>query len=184
MIDPDNVRRLLNDIPNSTIFSQPAQMVMFKNLKHLWCNRSYHCYSLLEHFVNSLDHNELPEFVSKLYTIKKPTPKLTPIYVETVPPLFVSLNNCDYNSILTISMEQIIDTLGRYCTIDTKHVMCSVACVLFKKQLLNDKYMFLVKLREELLRVNLLSTIPLRDDVCYRYTKLCNKILLQIRGVV
>ncbi|ACZ63553.1 PrGVORF67 [Pieris rapae granulovirus Wuhan] len=193
MIDtnPHNIADQLNKVPDDALYHDATKTLMLKTLKTLWCSRANYNYTLLEHFLRTLRANELVEFVEKIH-IKPPPPWIfdnTCIINEhrsRVPQMFVYLNT-DNNKItdeLSSFIENVIDTLGQYCIDKTKHILERIAVNLFRREYINDRQTFCSILRAELQKENFLLSPPLRDDVCYRFTKLCMLLIQKVRDSI
>ncbi|QOD40036.1 Maph73 [Matsumuraeses phaseoli granulovirus] len=187
--NPHNVARQLNKLTDNVILHMDHQQILlFKTLKNLWCSKGVYDYNLLNVFLNSIDAD-----VSKKFKIDAPVTPAAPWIFDNnsiinahrnkVPVLFVNLlNDANTTNITLPSVDCIVNTLGMYCTYNTRQTMAYIAHRTF--QVYNEPNVYWSLLRQLLSEANLIGVPPLRDDICYRFTKLCKSIIHQIRNSV
>ncbi|UXX41877.1 hypothetical protein [Psilogramma increta granulovirus] len=179
---------LLRSIKDDDLIHDVNKTALLRALKHLWCYANCYDYNLLQHFLNTLNANELPHFVNKIYNIT-PDDNTTPMWVfdnthiynihcTQTPNLFVWLQNYNCTDTTTqpheyYTVDDVINVLGQYCVASTASTMTRIIGVVFVQ---NNRHKFYVTLRTQLLNANILHSPPLRNDICYRFTQFVQKI--------
>ncbi|AGQ20328.1 hypothetical protein CaLGV070 [Clostera anastomosis granulovirus A] len=187
--DPRDVIRVLQSVPDDVLLHDADTTTMFRTLKNLWCRRSYHNYTLLNHLVQRLADGELDELVT-VVNVQSPPPwifdnsRLFHEHRSKVPVMMVTIATLDVTQPIP-SLTDVIDTLGMYCVVDTYKVMERIAVTVFgHADVVTEPEKTLTTLRDQLHDAQLFNLPPLRDDVCYRFTKLCMVLLQKVRANV
>ncbi|AEB00355.1 hypothetical protein [Clostera anachoreta granulovirus] len=187
--NPRDVIRALQNVPDDVLLHDADTTTMFRTLKDLWCRRSYHNYTLLNHLVQRLVDGELDELVT-VVNVQSPPPwifdnsKLFDEHQSKVPVMMMTIATLDVTSPIP-SLIDLIDTLGMYCVMDTHRVMERIAVTVFgHADVVIKPQKSLTTLRSQLHDAQLLNLPPLRNDVCYRFTKLCMVLLQKVRANV
>nr|ALN42004.1 hypothetical protein [Cnaphalocrocis medinalis granulovirus] len=214
ILDPnvERVTQLLNTIPDNALYHAPSKAIMLKSLKNLWCSRGSHNYKFLQHFINQLQPNELNDFtqqvfVKKLMTIailmkcittKTTTSDVVVVTKKRLDDSFWIVDNTnvykehrsrvpfDEITISLLNIHDIIDAFGMYCVASTCDLMKRISVEVFHENCVSDETSFKSVVTSVVRRryKSLFSLPPLRDDICYRFTKNCQTLVQQIRNVV
>ena len=181
------IARLIESIPEETMRQDHNKLLLLRTLKTFWCYKKVYDIPTLELFLESVDDEllELRRAHRVQHRIVEDHWRFTNASVSTVPVLFTWLcvNAPDYDAPDAPSVELIIDTLGRYCVESTSaalHVLTHDVLQL----LTAEPSQFYGNLHATLAKAEILHTPPLRDDICYRFTKRFTKIVQQIRDTV
>lgn len=190
---------LLHSLSDDALIHDVNKTATLRALKHLWCYAKCYNYNLLQHFVESLDANELPDFVKKVTTTTTTisivdddddTTCTTPMWVfdnthlfnthrTQTPDLFIWLQNyCCTTNTHKYTVDDVVDVLGEYCVVTTTSKMIRIVGVVFVQKSRHD---FFKTLRAQLLNANILHSPPLRNDVCYRFTQFVQKVRDTVR---
>lgn len=173
-------------VDENTLRNDPNKLLLFRTLKYVWCTRATPDYRFLVHFLNKLAPGQMTEFVRAVcqdFTWTFDNDRVLQPYRTRVPRLFLWLAESSGQA-YEPAVDEIVDTLGSYCTSTTVDVLRDAAVRLFHRHDFEDPEVIRTVLREPLERANLLNSPPTRDDICYRFTRLCSTLIQKIRDVV
>nr|WPN08694.1 hypothetical protein [Cnaphalocrocis medinalis granulovirus] len=209
----ERVTQLLNTIPDNALYHAPSKAIMLKSLKNLWCSRGSHNYKFLQHFINQLQPNELNDFTQQVFVKKIDDNSNTNVNVlqqkqqqttwwlsqkKRLDDSFWIVDNTnvykehrsrvpfDEITISLLNIHDIIDAFGMYCVASTCDLMKRISVEVFHENCVSDETSFKSVVTSVVRRryKSLFSLPPLRDDICYRFTKNCQTLVQQIRNVV